>query len=215
MAFLRYAAIIAACALLITACSRQDSGSPDDAATKTGETSDSAAVELERPAAAPVEIDPKQEFWAALAGLCGKSFPGNITVGTEESDREYFERPLLINTRDCSEDEIVIRFSFGDDTSLAWVLVRGNDGIALEHRTEGNTSTYGGLAEGAGSAQSQEFPADNKTAAARPLDAATAWYITMLPGEKFVYGFRNDERFRYFELVFDLTQAAESPDAAL
>lgn len=202
-------------ALSLVACS-DNPPAPSSPRSAPESTSQTAAPEtrkaIEETARAQPAIDAKQAFWTSLQTLCDKRFGGQLTIGTEESDRTFGLADMTMYSKRCSRNAIDIGFKVDDDDSRTWMFRRTNAGLSLHHRhvdesgKEDATSGYGGISATPGTAERQEFPADANTGSMIPAAATNIWAIEIVPGEKFAYELQRIEEQRMFRVVFDLTQ---------
>lgn len=167
--------------------------------------------------AAAAELD---QFHAALAALCGKSFAGEIVANTPDDPADPFlGKPLVMQVRECGEDQIRVPFHVGDDHSRTWVFTRTANGLRLKHDhrhadgTPDATTMYGGDTRTPGSATRQEFPADAESIAlfereGRTVSTTNVWAIEITP-EAFVYELARPGRL--FRVRFDLSHAVDAP----
>ncbi|MCM2316631.1 MAG: hypothetical protein NDJ92_15905 [Thermoanaerobaculia bacterium] len=168
---------------------------------------------------AEVPPAPGEKFWAELGRLCGKSFEGRLAEGTEPSDADFAKQKLVMQVRQCSENEIRIPFHAGDDHSRTWVVMRTDVGFRLKHDhrhedgSEDAVTWYGGDTRTAGGATSLEFHADAHTAKMLPASASNIWTISIDPGKSFSYGLRRESSGRRFRVEFDLTRIVADPPA--
>jgi hypothetical protein len=164
------------------------------------------------------EQGPQAEFWANLHELCGGAYEGRV-VEAPADDTVFAGRRLVMHVRGCATNVIRIPFHVGEDRSRTWVLTRLSDGLRLKHDhrhedgTDDEITLYGGDTAGEGTAQRQEFPADEFTTALIPAAATNFWTIELVPGEVFVYALRREGTDRRFRIEFDLTEAVEPPPA--
>lgn len=118
-------------------------------------------------AAAPVS--PQDEFFSRLVSLCGQRLEGRIVSPPVAADADFAGKKLIAHVRDCSPQEMRIPFQVGDDRSRTWVVTRTGTELRLKHDhrhedgTEDKISQYGGDTVTEGTAQRQEFPADQFT----------------------------------------------------
>lgn len=165
----------------------------------------------------PAPLPPAQEqFWAALQGICGQAFEGDLAERIPPDD-VFTGRRLVMHVRECDESVLRIPFHVGEDRSRTWVLIRTADGLRLkhDHRHEDGSDEeltwYGGDTAGAGTPTRQEFPADAETAAMLPEAATNVWTIDMRPGELFAYALRREGTERRLRVEFDLTRPVQPP----
>jgi hypothetical protein len=125
-----------------------------------------------------------------------------------------------MHVRECTPDEIRIPLHVGEDRSRTWVLTRTADGIRLKHDhrhadgTEDETTQYGGDTVAQGTAQRQEFPADDYSremflAQGHTAGVDNVWIMEVHPGERFVYNLTRPNR--DFRADFDLTRPVAAP----
>ena len=116
--------------------------------------------------ATPRPVGPQEAFMDRLLALCGKTLDGRIVSPAVPADADFVGKKLQIHVRDCSPSEFRIPFAVGDDRSRTWVISRTPTGLTLKHDhrhddgTEDKLSQYGGETVQPGTAQRQEFPAD-------------------------------------------------------
>lgn len=164
--------------------------------------------------------DPQDRFLGRLASLCGKAFEGRIASPPVEADAAFAGKRLVMQVRSCTADEIRIPFYVGEDRSRTWVVTRTAAGLRLKHDhrhadgSEDKLTQYGGDTVGEGTAERQEFPADDFSKALfvrEKLQASTAnvWAMEIEPGGGFAYELRRPGRF--FRVEFDLGRAVAAP----
>ncbi len=169
---------------------------------------------------AAADAAPAARFFDRLSDLCGRAFAGRL-VSSDEADIEMAGEPMVMHVRTCSEDEIRIPFHIGTDRSRTWVISRTATGLRLKHDhrhedgSEDAVSQYGGDTVSAGSAQRQEFPADDFSKAlfereGLAVSTANVWAMEVDPGSAFAYELRRTERF--FRVEFDLATPVATPD---
>lgn len=163
---------------------------------------------------------PQDKFFARLASLCGKAFEGQIASPVTPADAGFAGKRLVMHVRECSGDTIRIPFHVGEDRSRTWVVTRTAGGLRLKHDhrhedgSEDAQTQYGGDTVGAGTAQRQEFPADqySKDMFVRgkiPQSATNVWAMEAVPTQMFAYELRRPNRF--FRVDFDLARPAPAP----
>lgn len=167
--------------------------------------------------AAAAEAD---QFRAALAALCGKSFAGEIVANTPEDPADPFlGKALVMQVRKCGEDEIRVPFHVGDDHSRTWVFTRTAAGLRLKHdhrHADGSPDAmtmYGGDTRTPGSASRQEFPVDAESIAlfereGRSVSTTNVWAVE-ITADAFVYELARPGRL--FRVRFDLTREVDAP----
>lgn len=161
---------------------------------------------------------PQDGFFASLTALCGRAFEGSIVEGNA-SDTAFAGKTLTMHVRQCSEREIRIPFHVGEDRSRTWIVTRTGEGLRLKHDhrhadgSEDAVTQYGGDTDEAGSATTQEFPADAFTARLLPAAATNVWTMEVVPGRRFAYALRREGTDRRFRVEFDLTRPVTPPPA--
>lgn len=199
---------------LLSACSDQDSAPATTANAPTSPNSPSAPATdaSEQAVEVAAALPPSEVFWSNLQTLCKQRYAGQLTIGTEESDRDFGYAQLRMHVERCRRDEIDINLSVDDDSSRTWMLRRTETGFSLHHEHIGDngkpddTSGYGGFTASSGTAIRQEFPADENTGTMIPAAATNVWAIEIEPGKQFAYELQRIEQQRMFRLVFDVSQ---------
>jgi hypothetical protein len=157
-------------------------------------------------------------FWASLTELCGTAYEGRV-VDDSTQDTAFAGKPMVMHVRSCSDTEIRIPFHVGDDRSRTWVLTRTDNGLRLKHDhrhvdgSEDEITQYGGDTGSAGTAERQEFPADEHTASLIPAAATNVWTVEVVPGSVFAYALRREGTDRRFRVEFDLASSVAAPPA--
>ena len=165
------------------------------------------------------DSSPQDRFFARLTALCGKAFEGRVASPPVEADAAFAGKKLVMQVRNCSDDEIRIPFQVGDDRSRTWVVTRTAGGLRLKHDHrhadggEDRLSQYGGDTVSPGTAERQEFPADafSKALFVResiPASTANVWAIEA-DSRIFAYELRRPNRF--FRVEFDLARPVPPP----
>lgn len=176
-------------------------------------------VALTACASAPQPVSPQDQFFANLRALCGQSFEGRV-VTTDAADASFASERLVMQVRECSDDEIRIPFHVGENRSRTWVITPTETGLRLKHDhrhedgTEDTLTQYGGDTANAGTAERQEFPADqfSQTLFVNnniPQSVTNVWAVEVHPGRTFAYELRRTNR--HFRVEFDLTQPVAAP----
>lgn len=179
------------------------------------------ALALGACASAPVPVSPQDQFFANLRALCGQSFAGRV-VTTEAADAAFASEALVMQVRECSDDEIRVPFHVGENRSRTWVITRTDAGLRLKHDhrhedgSEDVLTQYGGDTTTEGAAERQEFPADAFSRALFerqniPQSVANVWAVEVHPGATFAYELRRPNR--HFRVEFDLTAPIAAPPA--
>lgn len=162
---------------------------------------------------------PQDQFFDNLRTLCGQSFEGRV-VTTDAADANFASERLVMQVRECSDDAIRVPFHVGENRSRTWVITRTDAGLRLKHDhrhedgSEDVLTQYGGDSASAGSAERQEFPADEHSRALFtqnniPQSVANVWAVEVHPGRTFAYELRRPNR--HFRVEFDLTQPSAAP----
>lgn len=179
------------------------------------------ALALSACASASAPASPQDQFFANLRALCGQSFAGRV-VTTDAADTNFASERLVMQVRECSDDAVRVPFHVGENRSRTWVITRNGAGLRLKHDhrhedgSEDTLTQYGGDTLSEGSAERQEFPADDFSKALFtrnniPASVANVWALEVHPGRVFAYELRRPNR--HFRVEFDLTQPIEAPPA--
>jgi len=155
--------------------------------------------------------NPQNQFFAALSSHCGQSLHGRL-VSSDPQDAEMAGKPMIARFAGCTADEVRINFVVGDDSSRNWVITRMPAGLRLKHihlhkdGTEDELSRYGGDTVAPGTAQRQEFPADDFskdlfTSRNTPQSNTNVWAVEVRPHQSFAYELRRPGRFFRVELA--------------
>lgn len=178
-----------------------------------------AALALGVSACASTPASPQDQFFANLRALCGQSFEGRV-VTTDAADASFASERPVMQVRECSDDVIRVPFHVGENRSRTWVITRTDAGLRLKHDhrhddgSEDVLTQYGGDTANAGSAERQEFPADEHsrtlfTQNNIPQSVTNVWAVEVHPGRTFAYELRRPNR--HFRVEFDLTQPIAAP----
>jgi hypothetical protein len=176
--------------------------------------------------AEPTATDPTPatQFLSQLSQHCGKAYAGRITANQPAAPDDAFAgKALVMHVRDCGTQLVRVPFHVGDDHSRTWVLTQVPAGLQLKHdhrHADGSSDVltmYGGTSVEPGTAQRQEFPADqeSKDLFVReqiPVSADNVWAMEIVPGERFVYELTRPNR--VFRVEFDLTTPVDLPPDA-
>lgn len=179
------------------------------------------ALALGACASASAPASPQDQFFANLRALCGQSFAGRV-VTTDAADANFASQTLVMQVRECSDEEVRMPFHVGENRSRTWVITRTGSGLRLKHDhrhedgSEDTLTQYGGDTLDEGSSARQEFPADDfsKTLFTQnniPASTANVWAVEVQPGRVFAYELRRPNR--HFRVEFDLTQPVAAPPA--
>ncbi len=178
-----------------------------------------ATLTLMACASSPSPSTSQQTFFSNLRALCGQSFAGRV-VTTDAADANFASQSLLMQVRECSDNEIRVPFHVGENRSRTWVITRTGAGLRLKHDhrhedgSEDTLTQYGGDTANEGAATRQEFPADDfsKTLFTQnniPASVTNVWAVEVHPGRTFAYELRRPNR--HFRVEFDLTQPIAAP----
>lgn len=114
--------------------------------------------------------DASDAFFENMLSLCDRTVTGQV-VSDQAVDADWIGQVLTVGPVSCSADVIRMPLAVGDDTSRTWVLGRSSDGLIFRHihvepdGTPSAVTQYGGAAREGGSAERQDFPADEQTKA--------------------------------------------------
>ena len=161
----------------------------------------------------------QDQFFANLSALCGQAFEGRV-VTTDTADAQFAGQRLVMHVRECGADEIRVPFHVGENRSRTWVITRTSAGLRLKHDhrhedgSEDRLTQYGGDTIGEGSAERQEFPADEFSKQLFrenniPASVENIWAMEIHPGRIFAYELRRPNR--HFRVEFDLTRPVPAP----
>lgn len=107
-------------------------------------------------------------FFENLTALCGGSYLGQIT-SNQAVDADWIASVLVVGPVSCEDDVIRMPLAVGEDRSRTWVVSLNEDELEFRHEhvePDGSPSAvtqYGGFASVGGTAERQEFPADELT----------------------------------------------------
>ncbi len=134
---------------------------------------------------AQTQLNNEQEsFFEALKALCQQSYSGEMTFPIEGQD-SFAGKELVAHFESCSESQIRIPFSVGEDTSRTWLITKTEFGLQLKHDhrhkdgSEHEINRYGGTAVNGGSSSSQSFAADKHTATIIPAASTNVWTLSL------------------------------------
>ncbi len=162
---------------------------------------------------------PQDAFFARLGALCGQAFRGRV-ISTDSADARFVNQTLTMHVRECEADQVRIPLHVGEDRSRTWVITRVGAGLRLKHDHrhedggEDALTQYGGDTTAPGSAERQEFPADDFSRALFlandiPASVENVWVLEISPGETFAYELRRPNR--RFRVEFDLARPVTAP----
>ena len=164
--------------------------------------------------------DFQDDFWDKLVSLEGLSFAGELSIGTESSDKAFMAGGGIMHIWKVSQTEIRIPFHIGENHSRTWVITRTSNGLRLKHdhrHEDGNdddVTQYGGDTFAKGTPIRQEFSADKYTGQLLPASAENIWAMEVEIGKRFVYELRREHQDRFFRVEFDLSKPVKTPVAA-
>ena len=173
-------------------------------------------------------------FFEALSSYCGQAFEGRV-ISSQEADADWRKETLVMHVAECSEDEIRIPLSVGDDRSRTWVVgwYEGNLRLKHIHRHKDGTlddvTWYGGNANAKtamwnddpamGVGGRIDFPVDDESKANfldNDLDVSVnnTWSLGLMKDITFTYGLSRPEDVdgRDFRAAFDLQNPVPVPD---
>jgi hypothetical protein len=162
----------------------------------------------------------QEQFFSRLTALCGRAFEGRIASPPVEADASFAGKKLVMHVRSCTENEIRIPFHVGENRSRTWVVTRTSSGLRLKHDhrhedgSEDKLTQYGGDTVNNGTAERQEFPADqfSKDMFIRlnsGQSVPNVWAMEVHPLRTLAYELRRPGRF--FRVEFDLTRPVAPP----
>lgn len=150
-----------------------------------------------------------QQFFDNLKQFCGQTKVGK-SVFPANKDDSFYGKKLVMVVKSCTEKEIKIPFSVGNDHSRTWILSLTDKGLLFkhDHRHEDGTpddlTMYGGYSDQTGNALSQSFPADEETKILVPKGKTNVWHLTIdNETQQFIYYLERHNKPR-FKAVFDL-----------
>ena len=178
-----------------------------------------AALSLALAACATTPTSPQAAFMSNLNALCGNTYEGRV-VTPDAADADFASQRLIMHVRDCSADEMRIPFNVGEPRSRTWIISRTDTGLRLKHDhrhedgSEDVLTMYGGDTISEGTAERQEFPADEHsrqlfTANNIPQSITNVWAVEVHPGRIFAYELRRPNR--HLRVEFDLTRPVDTP----
>ena len=152
---------------------------------------------------AHAQSEAQTAFFQNLKKLCGQQFEG-VTEYPQDPAHPMVGKRLVMSVATCSEREVRIPLQVGEDKSRTWVLTLSDKGLLLKHDhrhadgTPDEQTNYGGWAKAEGSANKQQFAADEETAKLIP-DAATNVWTLEIDAEKqqFTYALERHNAPRY------------------
>ena len=161
---------------------------------------------------------PQAQFFDAIAALCGKAFEGRL-VSTDAADRDFAGKPIVMDVRDCSPEEIRIPFHVDDDRSRTWVITRTSGGLRLKHDhrhedgAEDAVTMYGGDTVNEGTPVRQEFPVDAYSIALFQREGLTASVTNVwaIEAHRDLFAYELKRANRFFRVEFDLTKPVANP----
>lgn len=155
------------------------------------------------------DVETQKQFFANLSKLCGQTFEG-VTEFPQNSDHPMVGKKLVMSVASCSPSELRIPLQVGEDKSRTWVLTLSDKGLLLKHDhrhadgTPDQQTNYGGWATADGSANRQQFAADEETAKLIPEAATNVWTLEIdTTKQAFTYALERNKAPRY-KAVFNL-----------
>ncbi|XQW85413.1 hypothetical protein ACOYR1_01395 [Thalassotalea piscium] len=152
---------------------------------------------------------PSQQFFQNLKAYCGQTMVGKSVFPVSKEDA-FYGKTLVMKVASCTETEMRIPFSVGEDHSRTWILTLTEKGLLFkhDHRLEDGSpdklTMYGGYSDGSGSAFEQHFPADAETKQLVPKGKTNVWSLTLdKKNAQFIYYLSRHNEPR-FKAVFDL-----------
>ena len=163
---------------------------------------------------------PQTAFMNSLSALCGKSFAGKL-VSTDEADKDFASKTMVMNVRACTDTEIRIPFHVDEDRSRTWILSKTETGLRLKHRhnhEDGHADAvtmYGGDTDDPGTATRQTFPVDqySKDMFVREglnVSVTNIWAVELTDK---IYAYELRREGRHFRVEFDLSKEIKTPPA--
>ncbi|WP_353412984.1 hypothetical protein [Arenicella sp. 4NH20-0111] len=153
-------------------------------------------------------IDEQSAFFATLQSLCGSRFVGEMTFPTEGQD-SFKDKELVADFKTCSNEEIRIPFSVGEDTSRTWIIRKTVDGIEFKHDhrhsdgTPDEVTNYGGNTLTVGEVLKQTFPADAFTKQLIPAASTNVWSMELSKDlSSLVYHLERHEKPRFTAVLY-------------
>ena len=161
----------------------------------------------------------QNQFFANLSALCGQAFEGRV-VTTDTADAQFSGQRLVMQVSECGADEIRVPFHVGENRSRTWVITRTSAGLRLKHDhrhedgAEDRLTQYGGDTISEGTAERQEFPADEFSKQLFrenniPASVENTWAMEVHPNRIFAYELQRPNR--HFRVEFDLTRPVPAP----
>jgi len=180
-----------------------------------------AALFIALAACAGEKIDtgqsPAGRFMEQIASHCGNSYQGKV-VSTDAADADFAQKKLVMQVRECSEDELRIPFHVGGDHSRTWVISRTEEGLRLKHDhrhadgSEDAVTQYGGDSAmiNAGRAEFPVDPFSIELFQREGLEASvTNVWAMEISDDAFAYELARENRF--FRVEFDLSKPVAAP----
>jgi len=153
--------------------------------------------------------DQQDSFFESLKALCQQTFTGEMTFPTEGQD-SFAGKQLVATIESCSNTQIRIPFTVGQDASRTWLINKTEQGLQLKHDhrhkdgSEHEINMYGGTAIDGGSSLSQSFAADTHTATVIPAASTNVWTLTLSPdARKMTYHLERNAAPRFTAELFN------------
>lgn len=161
------------------------------------------ASPTQRAPSIPAAADAQARFFEALRGQCGQRFEGEMSFPPDPK-HDFAGKRLVAHVASCTSEVVRVPFQVGEDRSRTWVFTRSASGLELKHDhrhadgTPDEVTMYGGMAQGAGSALSQSFAADEYTGKLIKGAATNVWTVTLsADGRQLTYHLERDARPRF------------------
>ena len=142
-------------------------------------------------------------YFDQLTSLCGSRFVGEMTFPTDGQD-SFKGKELIASFEKCSEQQIRIPFSVGEDTSRTWIFTKTEAGVRLKHdhrHADGSAdevTNYGGDASDDGSVLTQAFPADKFTQKLIPAASTNVWTVSLSEDQQqLIYHLKRHDKPRF------------------
>ncbi len=146
-------------------------------------------------------------YYKSLLELCGKTFVGKTSYPLDP-DHDFAGKKLVAHFKSCTNNEIRIPFSVGEDKSRTWIITNTSQGLLLKHDhrhkdgTPDEVTMYGGYAgeykNSKGTNLKQHFLADEHTAQLIPAAQSNVWTLSYDPESKqLTYNLERHQKPRY------------------
>jgi hypothetical protein len=131
----------------------------------------------------PPPADTREQFMAALQGMCGQRFEGALSYAIDPNSE--FANKKISTEVVCTADAVRMPVQVGENRSRTWIFTRHAAGLELRHDhrhpdgTPDAVTMYGGMAREGGTARSQAFLADAYTAKLVPGADTNVWTVSL------------------------------------